>query len=132
MQLVSLWLASIALALLLSLLLQYFANPIVDFADFLHRAGGYLLPFLLAFAATAPIAVHLILRFTHRFAGPIVRLRSEMAQLAAGGSPPPIRFREKDYWQDLAGNFNQIAGDLEKSRRRVNELESQLKEMSAV
>ncbi len=123
-RLVVLWVASTALAILIAALMQYFGNPTFTFDQFLANIGGYLWPLLLAFGVTLPIAVLQLLRFTHRFAGPVLRLRSELRQLANGEERPPLKFRENDYWQDLAIHFNRVADELTARRGELADPDS--------
>jgi hypothetical protein len=58
-----------------------------------------------------------LVRLSHRWVGPILRLRSALNALSRGESISPIRFREGDYWQELAGDFNIVAAEL--TRRRA-------------
>lgn len=127
-RLAALWIATMALAIGLGLLTQFFANPTEGLAPFLDDAWRNIVPLLLAFAVTLPIAVLHLLRFSHRFAGPIVRLRRGMQALANGLEAAPMQFREHDYWQDLAEEFNRIRSRLEKATQRVAELEAQVAE----
>ena len=66
-------------------------------------------PTLLAVIVFAPIVIRDVCKLTNRFAGPIVRLRRSMQELADGKSVKPIKFRDRDFWPDLAINFNRIA-----------------------
>ncbi len=59
-----------------------------------------------------PIIIYDLLTVTNRLAGPIFRLRREMNRLAQGNSLEPLAFREGDYWQEVAGSFNQIRDEL--------------------
>ncbi|TWT87364.1 hypothetical protein Mal64_29030 [Pseudobythopirellula maris] len=79
-----------------------------------------------AFAALAavvvcPIALYDLMRMSHRFTGPMLRLRRVMRQSAAGDRVAPIRFRKGDFWHELAEAFNGMQG-------RINELEARLAE----
>lgn len=71
-----------------------------------------LLPVLLCSLAALPFVLYDLVRLTNRFAGPMLRLRRAMRQLAAGEAVAPIHFRDGDYWQELATHFNQIAARL--------------------
>lgn len=53
-----------------------------------------------------PVVLYDLVRFTHRFAGPMVRLRECMRRSAAGESVGALRFRDEDYWQEFADAFN--------------------------
>lgn len=65
-------------------------------------------PVLLATLLLLPLALIDIIRFSHRFVGPILRLRRSMQQLGRGEDVKPIKFRNGDFWQDLADEFNAV------------------------
>lgn len=50
-----------------------------------------------------------IIRLSHRWVGPIYRMRSALKSLAQGDSIAPLVFREGDFWQELAADFNAVA-----------------------
>lgn len=66
-------------------------------------------PALVASFILLPMVVVDIIRVSNRFAGPLVRLRRSMRALARGDHVEPIRFREGDFWQEFADEFNAIA-----------------------
>ena len=66
-------------------------------------------PTVLAVLVLAPIFLRDLCKLTNRFAGPLVRLRRAMKDLADGREVAPIHFREGDFWQDLADDFNRAA-----------------------
>ncbi len=76
-------------------------------------------PALIAALVLLPMVITDIIRVSNRFAGPLVRLRRSMRALARGEPVEPIRFREGDFWQSFAEEFNAVVA-------RVQELESQL------
>ena len=45
---------------------------------------------------------------SHRFAGPVLRLRRSMRQLAQGEHVEPIKFRKGDFWPEFADEFNAV------------------------
>ena len=55
-----------------------------------------------------PLAVIDMVRLSHRFAGPMLRFRRAMQELGRGEPVEPLRFRDGDYWQDLATEFNTV------------------------
>lgn len=73
-------------------------------------------PALIASFVLLPLVVVDIVRLSNRFAGPLVRLRRSMRALARGEEVQPIRFREGDFWQEFADEFNAVLS-------RVQELE---------
>ena len=64
------------------------------------------LPFALISFAIVPVFVWDALKLSNRFAGPIVRVRRALDQIASGASPRPIEFREGDFWKSLAKDLN--------------------------
>lgn len=127
-RLVVLWVGSTAVAAGVWFVMQFFADPTGGIDRYLESANQNITPLALAFAVTLPIAVLQLLRFTHCFAGPVVRLRRMMTELASGQEVPHLKFRDGDYWPELAEQFNLIAQDLTKARKRVAELEAELAE----
>lgn len=61
-----------------------------------------------------PVFLYDLVRLSHRFAGPITRLRNEMHRAALGEKVKPIHFREDDFWQELAEEFNALLDRIEK------------------
>ena len=72
------------------------------FTDTLRR----FLPFFVVTLALIPAFVWDTLKLTSRFAGPILRLKGALAEASQGRPVPPLRFREDDFWQEIAQNFN--------------------------
>ena len=66
-------------------------------------------PALAATLLVLPLVMIDVVRLSHRFVGPIIRLRGAMRRLAAGEQVQPIQFRDHDFWQELAGDFNEVA-----------------------
>lgn len=58
--------------------------------------------------ALMPFVLYDAIKFSNRFAGPLLRLRRAMRCFANGEQVQPLRFRDDDYWQDLAVRFNQV------------------------
>ena len=78
-----------------------------------------VLPMGLTFVAMAIHGVWI----THRVAGPIVRLKRTMRDLAARKIPGPIGLRKKDFFQDLAQEINLALAALREDsvrRRRLS------------
>jgi hypothetical protein len=69
-------------------------------------------PALAASLVLLPLVMIDVVRLSGRFAGPIYRLRGALRGLAEGQDVRPVKFRDNDYWQDLAGDFNRVAARL--------------------
>ncbi|EMI43099.1 hypothetical protein [Rhodopirellula sp. SWK7] len=67
------------------------------------------------FLVLGPLMVYDMLRITNRVAGPIYSMRREMRAIAAGADGRGLKFRNDDYWDTLATEFNDL-------RRTVLEL----------
>jgi len=74
------------------------------FGDCVRR----FLPFFVVTALLIPAFVWDTLKLTNRFAGPIFRLRSALAAAAKGQSVEPLHFRDNDFWQEIANDFNDV------------------------
>lgn len=77
--------------------------------NFMNRHG----PTILAGLVLTPIFFLDLCKLTNRFAGPMVRLRRSMKALADGEEVSPIKFRDGDFWQELADDFNRVAKRVE-------------------
>jgi hypothetical protein len=67
---------------------------------------------VVAALAILPLILFDILTLSHRWVGPIFRLRASVHALSLGEVVPPIRFREGDFWQDLARDINVVTAEL--------------------
>ena len=65
-------------------------------------------PALIASFILLPLVIYDIVRTSNRFTGPLLRLRRNMRSLAEGEHVKPLRFRDGDFWQDLAKDFNAV------------------------
>ncbi|HUT91364.1 MAG TPA: hypothetical protein VMY37_17835 [Thermoguttaceae bacterium] len=76
-------------------------------------------PALIASFILLPMVVVDIIRVSNRFAGPLVRLRRSMRALARGEHVEPIKFREGDFWQEFADEFNAVAARVQGERPKA-------------
>ncbi len=81
------------------------------------------IPILAVMLVLLPIFVHDTMKLSNRFAGPMFRLRSSITALGRGTPTRPIAFRDGDFWQAAAGEFNSL-------RERVEYLEQRNQELS--
>jgi hypothetical protein len=63
-----------------------------------------------------PLVIFDILRLSNRFVGPLLRLRRSMRQLARGEPVAPLEFRDNDFWQEFAAEFNAVAAIVQKQK----------------
>jgi hypothetical protein len=65
-------------------------------------------PAMVASCLLLPLVIVDVIRVSNRFAGPMLRLRRSMKALARGEHVEPITFRDGDFWQDFADEFNTL------------------------
>ena len=68
-------------------------------------------PALLVSLFVIPIFMYDMLKTNHRIAGPLYRLKQEMMKLSEsenGSVLGPLKFRDGDFWGELANEFNRV------------------------
>jgi hypothetical protein len=109
-----------ALCVLIQLLIVFLFVIFTSSSENVHTNGVSVLwhiqVSLLAWLAILPMILLDIIKLSHRWAGPIFRLRATLQAMTNGESVPPIRFRENDYWQDLAYYVNAVSAELNRLR----------------
>ncbi len=73
-------------------------------------------PALLASLFLLPLVLLDVLRLSHRFVGPVARVRQGLGELAAGKRPAPLKFRDDDFWPEMAAEFNAAAEHIDETR----------------
>lgn len=108
--------------LMAQLLMVFFVAAVTSTQDDFVAHGPQLWWHLQLTAAASlvllPIILLDVLKLSHRWAGPILRLRNSLKSLGRGEAVSAVKFREKDFWQDLAADLNVVAAELD--RRRAN------------
>jgi hypothetical protein len=97
----------IGIALML-LCWQIITGPVRLFSRHFDDMWFYYKPVLIASFVLLPLVIVDILRFSNRFVGPLLRLRRSMRELARGENVEPIEFRDTDFWQEIADEFNAV------------------------
>jgi nitrogen fixation/metabolism regulation signal transduction histidine kinase len=100
------WVAFIAVASVVAFALQVLTNPFQPIERHLQEMWWTHGPFLLVMFFMLPVFIVDTIKLSHRFAGPIYRLRNVIKGMAEGEPFKPVKFREMDFWQDLADDFN--------------------------
>jgi hypothetical protein len=73
-------------------------------------------PAFFASALMLPLLMLDIIRVSHRFAGPMIRIRKALRDVAEGKTVEPIRFRFGDFWCDVAEDFNRATARIRESQ----------------
>lgn len=95
-------------ALAMMIWIRLFEQPDANWGQTLGDTLLRFLPFFVITMALIPAFVWDTLKLTNRFAGPILRLRSALADASAGRAVSPLHFRNNDFWQEIAENFNSV------------------------
>jgi hypothetical protein len=123
------WCCTLATQLLVMLVVAVFTSPIDTFYLKFRELTWNLQLTATASVLVLPFLVFDLIRLSHRWVGPVFRLRVAMQDLGRGEEVSPIRFRTGDYWQELAGDFNIISAEL--GRRRAEAARSTADSSSA-
>lgn len=119
------WGCSIVVAFTLSIIVQCALDPHTPFLTQLSHAKTAIFPIAAAFLLMLPVVMLDLTRLTNRFAGPVYRLKNAMRGYREGTFHGKVKFRDKDYWQDLADEFNLLVEQVEAWKREAQENEKQ-------
>jgi hypothetical protein len=92
------------------------ATSHVTFAEQLATVWTRYAPVFCALVLVLPVMVWDSVTTSHRFVGPIYRLRATLCRLAQGEDVGRLSFRQKDYWQQLAAEFNAVLDRIERAK----------------
>ncbi len=102
------WVAFLITAALLLLCWRILTGPARMFYTHFNDMWFFYGPAIVASMLLLPLVVIDIVRVSNRLVGPMVRLRRSMRELARGEHVEPITFREGDFWQQFAEEFNSV------------------------
>ena len=85
-------------------------------------------PLLLVMFILMPIFLRDTLQLSNRFAGPMYRLRTALGEVAGGGEGGKIKFRDGDFWLEVADDYNLVHEQLQILKSRNAELEAELED----
>jgi hypothetical protein len=100
------WLVFLAVGCLVAFILQVLSNPFRPLSAHARDMWWTHGPFLLVLAFLLPVFVMDTVKLSHRFAGPVYALRRALREMAEGGKPRRLKFRKRDFWHDLANDYN--------------------------
>ena len=102
------WVTFAVIAVVLTLILQYFSNPWTMLSDQLALLWNRQSAFAIVILVLLPIFIYDTVKLSNRFAGPVLRLRRVMKQIADGQPPERLKFRDNDFWIGMAEDFNKL------------------------
>jgi hypothetical protein len=100
------WLLFLIVAALAAFVLQVLSNPFRPLAEHARDLWWTHGPFLLVLVFLLPVFIVDTIKVSHRFAGPIFALRRALREIGEGKPPRKLKFRRKDFWHDLAEDYN--------------------------
>jgi nitrogen fixation/metabolism regulation signal transduction histidine kinase len=106
------WLVFMLVTSAVAFVLQVLADPFRGLNSHLKDLWWSQGPFLLVMVFLLPVFVMDAIKLSHRFAGPIFSLRRTIRGVADGESPRKVKFRQGDFWQDLAEDYNAMLAKL--------------------
>jgi hypothetical protein len=121
MRIVVYWFLNLLTVSLLLICWQIIDGPAVplgerfDLGHLWHEHASVLLALLM----TLPIILLDSVILSHRFVGPFFRIRSAIRTLKSGATIEPLRFRDKDFWQDVARDLNDLSIYFDQQRARL-------------
>jgi hypothetical protein len=109
------WFLFFAVAAVSTLALQVLSNPFRPTGEQIRELWWTHGPFLVVMLFLLPVFVLDSVKLSHRFAGPIFSLHRAIREVAAGKPPRKLKFRQGDFWHDLADDYNAMIARLTES-----------------
>ncbi|NOY30561.1 MAG: hypothetical protein GXP28_10415 [Planctomycetes bacterium] len=106
------WVSFVVISSVITFCLQVLTNPLGSMSQHFQNLWWTHGPFLLVMVFLLPVFVLDSIRISHRFVGPIYRLRQTIRNMAQGKPSQRLKFRDFDFWQGLAEDFNQMVDRL--------------------
>jgi hypothetical protein len=88
-------------------------DPQRPFSPHMQEVAESFIPVVVVFVCLLPAFIWDTVKFSHRFVGPIYRLRKSMQSIAAGEPLRPVKLRKGDFWQAAANDFNAMIQRIE-------------------
>jgi len=89
-------------------ILQWMENPELSATQNAIALFDQLWPCFVTLVLLLPLVIFDMVRLSHRFVGPIYRLRNHLRLVAENPKCHPLNFRDDDYWQQLADPINEL------------------------
>jgi hypothetical protein len=106
------WLVFVLVTSAVAFVVQVLSDPFRGLSSHLSDLWWAQGPFLLVMVFLLPVFVMDAIKLSHRFAGPIFNLRREIRKVAEGQAPRKLKFRQGDFWHDLANDYNAMLSKL--------------------
>ena len=107
------WSVYLTVTFLLGMFVTVVIDPFGNDQPALQRCLKIQGPSLALALVLLPVFVLDTLRLTHRIAGPMLRVRRELARLSKEGTAHRIKFRPNDFWHEIGDEFNAMCDRVE-------------------
>lgn len=112
------WLAFIVVSFVSVTMLQILVgDPNLTVAEKIGVAWGQYALFGVVLISLLPAFLLDSLRLSNRFAGPIMRLRRALRQVADGETVAELKFREGDFWKEISTDFERAFARLQQNEQ---------------
>ena len=126
------WISFVVVASGVAFCLHVLSDPFKSISQHFQEVWWTHGPFLLVMLLMLPAFVLDTIRLSHRFAGPIYRLRHTVRNIAKSGVVEKLQFRDFDFWRGLARDFNEMIDRFEeKEGQDTSESEKELETVGA-
>ncbi len=98
----------LANALAMFFWIRLFESPDVSWTTVSQKFVTAYFPMILVSIALLPVFLLDTMKLSNRFSGPILRVRQAIAAASSGEKVEPLHFRNGDFWQSLASDFNRL------------------------
>ena len=102
------WLAFFVVAIVLTMVFQFLADPFKPLSEYWTGLWATHGPLLITMLLVLPAFLYDTIKLSNRFVGPVVRFRNSIRDFSNGKQVKPIAFRDDDFWQELADDFNKM------------------------
>ncbi len=82
--------------------------PTESWSHVIRHWISHFVPFAVIAFCLLPLFLRDAIRLSNRFAGPIIRVRRTLGELADGKEPMPVNFRKGDFWLSLQNELNRV------------------------
>src|SRR3954454_8916784 len=106
------WLIFMLVTSVVAFVLQVLSDPFRGLSSHFKELWWSQGPFFLVMLFLLPVFVMDAIKLSHRFVGPIFSLRRAIQSIGKGETPRKLKFRQLDFWQDLAEDYNAMLSTL--------------------
>jgi hypothetical protein len=103
------WLAFAGVSAVLTFGMHWMSDPFAPLNEVVAGAWWTYSPVFLVLLCMLPLFIVDTIKLSSRFAGPLVRFRRAVSDLADGQPPESIEFRNSDFWREMATDLSRVA-----------------------